>query len=238
MKKMLPVFGLLILSCGAAKETAQPVAPVVAQPEIDAEPVQNVQVKGLWGKIDDSIVEDTMQQHFREFADCYQTEAVDILEEIQGDLSVYLIVGPDGSVTDDIYFEDGSLGSDATQACVIGKMKRIRFQEPIGGDSAKVRYTFPFESPYTHPAPFDWSANPQFLSDLETHRNEIDSCLNGASGIQFIIYIGRGGRVEAAGATAGGKEAYAAGRCLSRVAKNWTFQNPGKTRPAKATVQF
>ncbi|MBN2716892.1 MAG: AgmX/PglI C-terminal domain-containing protein [Deltaproteobacteria bacterium] len=240
MKKLIPLMGFLVLSCGASKEAATPMTmSESAQPEAaDASASQNMQVKGLWGKIDDSIVEDTMQQHFQAFLDCYQYEALDILEEIEGDLSVYFIVGPDGVVTDEIYFEGGSLGSENTQACVIGKMRHIRFQEPIGGDSAKVRYTFPFEAPYNHPAPFDWSSNEEFLQAMETHRTEIDSCLNGKSGVEFIVYIGRGGRVESAGATAGSQDAYEAGRCLSRAARGWTFPNPGKTRPAKATVQF
>ncbi|MBN2530320.1 MAG: AgmX/PglI C-terminal domain-containing protein [Deltaproteobacteria bacterium] len=239
MKKLTLLLGFLVLSCGASKESVAPVhAPAPEMEEVVTEPQQNVQVNGLWGKIDDSIVEDTMQQHFQAFLDCYQTEALDFLEEIEGDLSVFLIVAPDGSVTDEIYFEDGSLGSEATQSCVIGKMKRIHFQKPIGGGKAKVRYNFPFEAPYNHPAPFDWSGNEQFLNDLETHREEIDTCLQGKTGVRFIIYIGRGGKVEAAGATAGNQDAYDAGRCISRASKNWMFANPGKSRPAKAIVQF
>lgn len=243
MEKMIFVLGFvsgfLIISCGGANEAVTPQSPETVVEENSAPPEkQNVQVKGLWGKIDDSIVEDTMQQHFPDFLDCYQYEALEILEEIEGDLSVYLIVGPAGEVTDEIYFEGGTLGSENTQACVIGKMKRIRFQKPIGGYNAKVRYTFPFEAPYNHPKPFDWSDDAKFKADLESHRPEIDACLQGNRRINFIIYIGRGGRVESAGATAESQAGYEAGRCIAKAAKNWTFQNPGKLRPAKAIVQL
>jgi hypothetical protein len=231
--------GLMAFSCGASQRVAPP--PTVAEPEAVDEPAasgENVQVKGLWGRIDDSEVEDIMQRHFDDFLECYQYEALEILEEIEGNLSVYLIVGPDGAVTDEIYFEDGTLGSEAAQACIIGKMKRIQFHKPIGGYNAKVRYTVPFEEPYNHPAPLDWSNKDKFTAVVAEHQSEIDDCLKGKTGIQLVIYVGRGGRVEAAGATAGTQDAYEAGRCLARAAKSWTFPNPGKTRPAKAIVQF
>jgi hypothetical protein len=231
--------GLLALSCGASQAEVVPSPSIEPEAATESAPVaENVQVKGLWGKIDDSEVEDIMQQHFKDFLDCYQYEALEILEEIEGDLSVYLIVGPDGAVTDDIYFEDGTLGSENAQSCIIGKMKRIRFHKPIGGYNAKVRYTFPFEEPYNHPVPFDWSRDEKFTSAVASHQSEIDSCLKGKTGIQLVIYVGRGGRVEAAGATAGSRDDYEAGRCLARAAKSWTFANPGKMRPAKGIVQF
>lgn len=225
-------------ACGASNNSAVVQEPTAPPPADNAAQNNNVQIAGLWGKIDDSIIEETFQQNFNGFLDCYQREALDVLEEIEGDLSVYLIVGPDGTVTDEIYFEDGTLGSDATQACLIRKIKRIRFQEPIGGNNAKVRYSFPFEEPYDHPAPFDWSDNENIQSVMSEHQDEVDNCLAGQSGIQFILYIGRGGRVEAAGGTSYSQAGYEAGRCLAAAAKSWKFKNPGKIRPAKAIIQF
>lgn len=245
MKKTNHLLFLLILlstlstiACGASNENTVVQQPTAPPPEEKPSEEQNVQIAGLWGKIDDSIIEETFQRHFNSFLDCYQTEALDVLEEIEGDLSVYLIVGQDGSVTDEIYFEDGTLGSDATQSCLIGKIKRIRFQEPIGGNNAKVRYSLPFEEPYEHPAPFDWSDDEKFLKVIDDHREEIDSCLAGQTGINFAFYIGRGGRVEAAGGTSMSQAGYDAGRCIAAAAKGWTFKNPGKRRPAKAMIQF
>ncbi|MBN2344580.1 MAG: AgmX/PglI C-terminal domain-containing protein [Deltaproteobacteria bacterium] len=227
-----------IIACSGAKENVAPNEPTDVAVQESQDENQNVQVAGLWGKIDDSIVEETFQQHFNAFLECYQYEALDVLEEIEGELSVYLIVGPDGGVTDEIYFEDGTLGSEATQSCVISKIKRIRFQEPIGGNNARVRYSFPFEEPYGHPAPIDWSEDEQFLKTIEEHQEEIDACLGGGTGVKFVIYVGRGGRVEAAGGTSESQAGYEAGRCIAQAAKSWKFKNPGKRRPAKATIYF
>lgn len=237
-KYILLLASWLLTACSGTAKNAQVQQPAVETQELMPNVTQNTQVQGLWGKIDDSIVEETFEQHFNAFLECYQREALEVLEEIEGTLSVYLIVGPDGSVTDEVYFEDGTLGSDAAQSCLIGKIRRIRFPEPIGGNKAKVRYSFPFEEPYGHAAPLDWSDDENFFNHLEKNRAEIDNCLQGQSGITFVIYIGRGGRVEAAGGSAGTKSGYAAASCIARAAKSWRFMNPGKRRPAKAIVQF
>jgi len=196
-----------------------------------------VQVQGLWGKIDDSIVEETFQRHFDAFLDCYEREGLEILEEMEGELGVYLIVGPDGHVTDELYFESGSLGSDATQQCLLDRISRIVFQKPIGGYHAKVRYAFPFEAPYDHPAPFDWSGDP-IEKVVSADREAVDACLGGESGVTLTVYVGRGGKVLAAGGAAATQTGYQAARCLSARATAWQFADPGKLRPAKATIEF
>ena len=73
---------------------------------------------------------------------------------------------------------------------------------------------------------------------LEEHREDVERCLQGKTGITFTLYVGYKGRVVAAGGTADSAESYQAAECLADAAKSWKYSDPGKRRPAKATIQF
>jgi len=191
--------GLLSVSC--TKKDASFTEDTLSAPEIQKErepEAEQMRVSGLKGKIDDSIIEQTFNRNTRRLLDCYKREAIDVLEEIEGRVDVFFIVDANGNATDEIYFESGTLGSDATQECLISVIKSIRFQKPIGGYQAEVRYSIPFEEPYDHPEPFDWSGS-KVGKVLKKNREEVDACLNGLTNVKVIIYIGRGGKVVASG---------------------------------------
>jgi len=233
----LVVLGAALLfsgACGGGKPAEETVQKDT-EPVVTAEPEQ-VSVEGLLGKIDDSVVEDLFRRNQDRILACYQNEALEVLEEIEGQLEAYIEVDRQGQVTA-TYFTSGDLGSNAAQSCLLNAIQRMSFPAPIGGSRAEMHYDFPFEEPYDHPAPFDWSGE-AIDAVVAGHQAEVDQCLNGQTDVALTVYVGRKGRVVAAGGTGRTADGYHAAECLSQAAMSWTFEDPGKTRPAKATVRF
>jgi hypothetical protein len=121
-------------------------------------------------------------------------------------------------------------------ACMLGAVRGARFARPHGGATEAV---FPIDlaPPDPVPPPAAWSA-----ADVETAitavRPAIDGCLAGSSGYALTIYVGAGGTVTDAGATAPDADHLPQAECLAAAARGWTFADPGPGAAAKVTLSF
>ena len=225
----------LLLSCGARRNEVE--SPTPQGPPPPAHQEDNHAVEGLLGKIDDSIVEELFTRYSDRILHCYQYEALEVLEEIEGDLTAFIDDDQNGRVTT-AWFVGGKLGSSPAQRCLLNVIASVAFPPPIGGTHAEMFYTMPFDEPYQHPKPFDWSNDAAASAVLESNRDQVDACLNGSTDVTLTLYVGPGGRVLAAGGTGASMDGYQASECLSQAAMSWKFANPGKHRPAKITFRF
>ena len=198
------------------------------------DPAEAMQVEGLLGDIPEEEVERVVQRKNDAIAACYQ-RALDVLEQIEGEVELVLDVAADGAVAQ-AHLRNGSLGSADAQACIVELAKRLTFPKPRGGTRASIVYPLILEDPYGHPAPSDWSGG-KAREVADANAAAVAGCLAGAEGVQLTLYVGRGGVVVSAGATADAPEAAGAADCLAEAARTWVFPDPGGAT-AKATLVF
>lgn len=190
-------------------------------------------VEGLLGSIPEHEVARVMERNMEALEECYG-DALDALDVIEGSFELVIVVDLEGSVYQ-TFMRNGDLGSREAESCMLGKVARFKFPEP-GGGRAEVSHALTLEAPYDPPEPLDWSGS-QLSEVLEQHRDDLERCLGGGIGVQLTVYVGGGGRVVSAGATASEFEQYEAAQCLAEAATAWEFPDPGK-ETAKASVSF
>jgi hypothetical protein len=216
-------------------DEVSPDTPEQEQPSGEVEAAgSTMEVSGLLGTIPEHKVQQVFERKMDALGECYGL-AIEVLEEIEGRLEVDLVVGGDGSVTE-AYLRDGTLGSLEAEECIVGKVQRFRFPAPEGGGRAEVSYSLVLDAPYDPPEPQNWSG-PRLNEVVAEHTPDMERCLAGQTGVQLTLYIGPGGQVVSAGATASSAELYEAALCLARAAAAWVFPDPGD-KPAKASAAF
>jgi len=227
-----------LTACGGASSKVVPAGEEPSVARDDAAPVgdpgDSVQIEGLLGDIPQDDVERVLARKNDAIAECYQ-EALDALEQIEGSVVLELDVGPDGSVAA-AHLRSGSLGSAATEACIVALAKRLKFPKPSGGSHASISYPLTLEEPYGHPAPSALSGS-EAKAVADANTADVERCLGGATGVQLTLYVGRGGAVVSSGATSDAFETAGAAACLAEAARAWTFPDPGG-KTAKATIAF
>jgi hypothetical protein len=223
-----------LAACGGSKPeaaTAADTAPPAPAPAADAAPVQ---VEGLLGDIPANDVERAVQRKNDAIAACYQ-QALDVSEQIEGSLEIAFEVGADGSVTS-AFLKNGTLGSSDAERCILSLAARIRFPAPHGGTRAEIVYPLALEKPYENAAPAPLGeAKARAVAD--EHAADVARCVGGGGGVQLTVYVGRGGKVIAAGATSDTLDGAQGASCLADAARGWTFADPGP-KGAKATIRF
>jgi hypothetical protein len=190
-------------------------------------------VEGVLGSIPEHRVEQVMARNMERLEECYG-DALDSIDVIEGAFELVIVVDLDGSVYQ-TYMRDGNLGSLEAESCMLQQIMRFKFPEP-GGGRAEVSHQLQLEAPYDPPEPIDWSGS-EIAEVVGQHRDDLERCLGGRTGVQLTVYVGTGGKVVSAGATASEYEMYEAAVCLARAAAAWVFADPG-AQTAKASVSF
>ena len=181
------------------------------------------EVEGLLGNVTQEEIERVLGNHRNAIMRCYE-DAVFDLEEIEGELRFEVEVASDGTVNH-AFISDSDLGSIETESCMLRIIEGFKFNRAPGG-VAVINYPFELEAPYDHPAFADWPQG-KIDSVVEAHRAELSSCLRGVTGVHLTVYIGTGGVVLSAGASAETLEAYGKAACVSQAARSWVFSDPG-----------
>ena len=190
-------------------------------------------VEGLLGNVTQDEIERVFSAHRDAMFRCYQ-EALEDLEEIEGEVHFELQVASDGTV-DSAFISDSDLGSIETESCMLDQVRSFRFKRVPGG-VAVLYYPMTLEAPYDPPEPAHWD-NGKVRDTVEANRDVIDGCLTGASGIVVTLYVGKGGMVLSSGAAGKTLEAYDDAVCLARAARSWTFSAPARDL-AKVRLSF
>lgn len=78
--------------------------------------------------------------------DCYEPW-VALNPELQGKLSASFVIGPDGGAPSDVHVEEGGLGSEALDGCVLSVVEsEMRFSRSSNGEPVRVTYPLRFTS--------------------------------------------------------------------------------------------
>jgi hypothetical protein len=227
--------GFCAAGCGGSANKAQANVVSLEDYETSTYTVEagNSQVEGLLGNVTQDEIERVFSNHRNALIRCYEN-AIEDLEEIEGELRFQVEVASDGTVNT-VFMSESDLGSFETERCMVNLVKGFEFRRVPGG-LAVIYYPLILEAPYDHPEFVNW---PQSKIDdvVSEHREEVERCLGGRSGVHLTLYIGMGGVVHSAGASAETLEAYSAVECLSNAARSWTFADPG-SKIVKARIDL
>ena len=190
-------------------------------------------IEGLLGNVTQDEIERVFSEHRNAMFRCYQ-DALEDLEEIEGEVHFDIQVASDGSV-DFAFISASDLGSVETESCMLDMVKNFHFKRVPGG-IAVIYYPMTLEAPYDPPEPEAWQ-NARVSNVLDEHREEVDACLQGQKGILVTLYVGKGGMVLSDGASGETREAYDCAVCVARAAKSWTFDAPSDDL-AKVRLSF
>jgi hypothetical protein len=226
--------GLVLLGCGGGGPRAADTAADDGARSERRTADDGAQVQGLLGNIPNHEAEAVFERGLRKLGECYGL-ALDVADAASGSLEFAVAVGADGRVTS-VFLRDSDLGSVEAEECMVDAVSRFRFPEPRGGDRAELSWSMSVDPPGGRIAVAVWDAA-QLAEAVEEHREEVDRCLDGASGVRLTVYVGPGGRVLSAGASSASAGAAGAARCLARAVTGWTLPDPGR-ETAKAVVRF
>jgi hypothetical protein len=192
-----------------------------------------MEVAGLLGSVAQDEVERVFDRQMNTLLDCY-TEVVEDLEEIEGSLEIALQVDPSGAVVE-VYLPHSDLGSLEAESCILKKVSRFAFQRS-GCGIAYVNKELSFEAPYDPVEPLNWG-RVAVADTIYENAEDVERCLKGETGIDIVIYVGKGGVVWSSGAAAESYSKLDAARCLAKACRGWAFKDPGDDL-AKVRLNF
>jgi hypothetical protein len=243
------ILAFLVCSCGAGQ--AQETVAVAKDPDQTApqkpgnamaaftkdhdqtEISGDMEIEGLRGTIPQGEVQRVFNDHMDQLLDCY-SESIEDLEEIEGALEIAMEIGGPGNVNH-AYMRSADLGSLETEKCILRKVERFKFRKQ-GGGTVDIAYPFELEAPYDPPNPIVWKRS-TVEEVVNQHMDDLERCLNGKTGVVVTIYIGLGGVVASAGASADEYEMYDEAICLAEAVRAWAFPDPG-SRLAKISLEL
>ncbi|MBI2895369.1 MAG: energy transducer TonB [Deltaproteobacteria bacterium] len=189
-------------------------------------------VEGTMGSIGQVAVESAMSGHLESLGSCYR-EALGELSYLLGDVILSFRLDRTGGVKW-VHVASSTLGHQATESCLASRAASIRFPRPQGGE-AEFSYPLNF-NPGSGRPPEVWNAS-HVAEAVGGHRAEIEACGARGEGYSITMYVGRGGRVTAAGVSCPDHEATTAADCVARAAIGWSMPDPGSW-VAKVTVDL
>lgn len=107
-----------------------------AEPSLALEHVMHgsrvaMEVPSIVGAMDASLVQAVVDKHLGLLALCYR-EGVRREPTLQGRVVARLMVGRDGGVST-ASLQSSTLGDEQVEACVVGRLRAMRFRAPTGG---------------------------------------------------------------------------------------------------------
>ena len=181
------------------------------------------EAEGLLGTVTEDEIQRVFNSNRRTMEQCYM-DAIDDLEEIEGELRFEIEVASDGTVNS-VFLASSDLGSVETETCMIKTVQQLTFSREPGG-VAVIYYPMTLEAPYDHPPFVDLGDN-KINEVVAAHREELDACIGAVGGIHLTLYIGTGGVVLSAGASSDTLDAYEAAVCAAKVTRSWVFPDSG-----------
>jgi hypothetical protein len=222
-------------ACGAPQPPPDPPAGD-APPDEEPEAIDDgMAVEGLRGSLRRDEVDPVLNAAARRFQQCF-VDAFDEHPYLAGDLSLELVVSPNGSVRA-VRTTSATLGSRAVEECILRIARGLGFPRPHGGE-ATVDYG-PLVMSSDDGRAFDvWDVGRLEEAQWTAVQEAIRSCTRGASGFSTTLYVGPGGRVRSIGAVAPSAAVEDGARCLERELAALPFPDPGSGRVAKLTVEL
>ena len=177
---ILLLSGLLIAACGGKKqeETTKVVSVEDYETGTFSVAAGEGSVDGLLGNVTQDEIERVFSENRGAMMRCYQ-DALEDIEEIEGDIRFDIEVASDGSVQS-AFISSCDLGARSAETCMLNRVKDFHFNRVPGG-VAVIYYPMTLEAPYNPPDPQVWN-NGRVTKVLKEHSAEVETCLNGSSG--------------------------------------------------------
>lgn len=211
----------LAAACGSAPA---PQAPQVEK-SAGAEPRfarPGMEVSGLMGTIPERKILATLEPKLPSLQRCFERGAEQV-ELIAGRMEFYFRVALDGRV-EWVYPRASTVGHRETEQCLLEVAKTARFPGPKGGGAAELAWSFEIDGSDNVRPPVEWEPA-RVEAVVREQRTAIAACA--ASGLVVTAYVAPGGRVMAAGASAGSREAALQIDCVVAAVQSWTMPDPG-----------
>ncbi len=170
----------------------------------------------------------TLDRRLPRFARCF-SRRYNELELVGGEMRFSFRVKVDGSVLW-VYPSSSTVGDRTVERCLLDVAQAATFPRPHGGE-AEFSWSLAFDPPEDVRPPVPWDAS-QVSEVVGEHGSELRQC--GARPGQVTAYVGPGGAVMAAGASAEGQPSADALDCLASAVETWEMPDPG-SYPAKVS---
>lgn len=227
-----PLLGLLLaMGCGGDEpETTEAAEETTGAEESSARRDDGVQVEGLMGTIDADEVRMTLEPKLTRFMRCFSRRYNDI-EILGGHIHMSFRVDVEGNVLW-VYPNESTIGDRETERCLVETAAAIRFPRPRGGE-AEFGYPLDLDPPEDVRPPVAWGES-SIADVLEANRDSVTRC---GSGYTVTMYVGPGGEVMAAGASADDLDDAANLDCVTDAVSEWEMPDPG-SYPAKVSFSI
>ena len=95
------------------------------------------------GGLSKDVIAKVIRQHQSEIKYCYEVE-MQKNPDLAGKVAVLFQIDGSGAVTEDSV-TDSTLGNQSTESCMLQKIKRWKFPEPVGGGVVTVTFPWVFK---------------------------------------------------------------------------------------------
>lgn len=224
---------LSVAGCGGGAASTEEVSATergTSGGERSREPDDGVQITGLMGTIGRDEVESALSPRMPRLMRCFEQRMGDV-EFLSGNIRLAFRIRTDGTVAW-VYPAQTDIGDRRAEQCVLEVARSTRFARPHGGE-AEFTWGFGFDAPDDVRPPLSWAEDAlgdRLLSGL----GELARACNAQGTFSVTAYIGRGGRVLAAGGSAPSAEAEPGLDCILSRVNGLSMPDPG-SYPAKVT---
>ena len=144
-------------------------------------------------------------------------------------------VAEDGS-TRYVFFKDSTLGDRATEACMLGVLRKQTWPKPVGGKEGNADSTFGFDPGDEERPPVEWT-EARMGDAYRRAKPALAKCRasSGAGPMQATLYVETDGKALAVGVSGADAKGEEAARCVVDVLMSLKYASPG-SYAAKVTI--
>jgi hypothetical protein len=222
-----------LLACGGDDKGRAKSADNMVIEEEPSDGLEGVSMSSEIGGLNQEAVDKTFSKSLNDLRSCLDRGASQ-LEFIGGDVSFFLKVGQDGTLTH-AHLEESTLGDRETELCMLRALEKRSWPKPVGGETGLARKSFSFDMPNDVRPPTDWGQE-SVEETLETLSDNIKGC-SASGSFTVTMYVGTEGEVLAAGVAHAEEDGESAADCLVSTLKEAKFPSPGSW-PAKVSFRL
>jgi hypothetical protein len=221
-------------ACGGSEAPAKDPSVHDAAPKQEDEGPQ-VNASAEIGGMNEEEVDRTFSASVKGLQRCVDTGAKEV-EFLGGSVAFLLKIDASGKVAK-AYLEHSTLGSRATERCMLASLSAKNWPKPVGGEHGLARKSFSFDPPNDVRPPTTWDGE-DAAPGIKKISADVDACKRGQAGaFEATLYVGTNGKVLSASVTPPDEAGDGAIDCLVGVLEAASFPSPGSW-PAKVTLQL
>lgn len=167
---------------------------------------------------------------------CYM-QGVGRIGFLGGDIKLAVRVNEDGS-TKHAFVKESTLGDRATEACMLGVLKRQAWPKPQGGKEGTADTSYSFDPGDEERPPVEWQEG-RMGDGYKKAKGALGKCRSeaGAGPMKATLYVDTDGKAMGVGVSGSDARSEDAVSCVVDVLKGVKFASPG-SYAAKVTVDI